>query len=70
MDSPKKTVKLPFKNTTLKMQRNRSDFVNNDQIKRKEELKTLYKNLITTLRPFHNFQDMTAPKKESVWVTP
>jgi len=70
LDSPKKMAKAPLKNSTIKMQKNRTEFLNHEQNKKKEELKNLYKNLITVLRPFHNFQDMSAPKKESSWVSP
>jgi tubulin monoglycylase TTLL3/8 len=29
----------------------------------------MYKTLISHLKPFRNFQDMSAPKKETPWVT-
>ena len=37
--------------------------------KRKEDIKNLYKTLINQLKHFHVFQDMSAAKKESPWIT-
>lgn len=38
--------------------------------KKKEEMKVLYRALITKFKPIYNFQDMSTVKKENPYVSP
>lgn len=67
IDSPKKTMgKSTGKYSPMKLTKSA---VVTEVNKRKEQIKILYKALISYLKPFNSFQDMSVPKKESQWVT-
>ena len=70
IDSPKRASRQISKNSAIKITKNRSsDLAGLELSKRKDEAKYIYKNLISALKGFYIFQDMSAPKKDSNWTT-
>lgn len=63
LESPKKNKRDGFRSNTLRGLKNKSELNNYEFLKKKEEIRSYYKSLVSSLKPLFNFQDMGSPKR-------